>query len=685
MFFIRLVAQSPLMVYKLSASILLLFSLTLHSQEKSNIKFGKISVEDLERKVYSVDSGANAVVIAKIGFYDFEGNQEGWFDFNRKIHERIHILNKGGYDEANIEIRLYNSGQSKEEIVSLKAITYNLENGKVVETKLENKSVFEERLNKNWMLKKFTFPNVKEGSIVEYMVNIRSDYFTRPDAWYFQGDIPVLWSDLTFRIPEFFNYVFITEGYHPFHDKRPPSSAVNNFSVMFQRPLEPGETFKRDRVSFSAQVLDHRWVMKDVPALKLENFTSSLGNHISKIEFQLAETRQPLAPQSIMQSWPSLTSHLLQTEYFGAQLGKGDSWMMDELGPLIKNAQTDEQKARSIYEFVRDNFTCTGYNAVYMQQVLRNVFKSRKGNVAEINLLLVSMLKNAGLKSEPVMLSTRDHGYTYPLYPLLDKFNYVIAAVLVNDKVIYLDATRPWMGFGKLLPDIYNGHARMVNQEATPLEFSTDSLAEKEITSIMLTNTDDGKLAGTFQQTAGHTKAYYVRKEVKEKGVEEYFNQIKKGFTGEVEIRDKSIDSLRRPDDPLVIRYTFSLSHENEDMIYFNPMLSEALKENPFKSAVRRYPVEMPFAMDDVYIFRMDVPAGYAVEELPKSTRFNFDEEGKSFFEYLISASGNVISMRSRLKMDRTFYSHEEYDMLREFFGFIVNKHSEQIVFKKKN
>jgi hypothetical protein len=61
-----------------------------------------------------------------------------------------------------------------------------------------------------------------------------------------------------------------------------------------------------------------------------------------------------------------------------------------------------------------------------------------------------------------------------------------------------------------------------------------------------------------------------------------------------------------------------------------------------------------------------------------------FDEAGASFFEYRISASNNVISFRSRVKLARAFFLPEEYQTLREFFNLIVSKQSEQIVFKKK-
>jgi hypothetical protein len=113
-------------------------------------------------------------------------------------------------------------------------------------------------------------------------------------------------------------------------------------------------------------------------------------------------------------------------------------------------------------------------------------------------------------------------------------------------------------------------------------------------------------------------------------------------------------------------------------------MFGEGYRSNPFKSAERLYPVEMPYATDETFLLTLQVPEGYVVDELPKQIRARFDEEGKSFFEYLVQVSESTISLRSRVKIDRAYYEPGEYEGLREFFNLIVKKHSEQIVFKKK-
>ena len=118
-------------------------------------------------------------------------------------------------------------------------------------------------------------------------------------------------------------------------------------------------------------------------------------------------------------------------------------------------------------------------------------------------------------------------------------------------------------------------------------------------------------------------------------------------------------------------------------MLYINPMMGEATKENYFKSAQRFYPVEMPYAMDEVYVFNLEVPEGYEVEELPKSARVSLNETD-GMFEYLVDKSEGHIRLMSHIKLNKATFLPDEYDSLRQWFGYIVKKHAEQVVLKKK-
>lgn len=656
----------------------------LHAQDdtKLKIKFGKITIDDFKPTAYPIDSNANAVIIADVGSTEIVGNTKGWFSLLFKNYRRAHILNKNGYGVAEVMIPLYTDGNAEEELHNLKAVTYNLEGGKVVETRLDIKSaVFKEKINKNIVVRKFTFPNIKPGSIIEYEYKIQSDYLQNLQPWEFQGmDYPRLWSEYNVAMPEFLSYVTLSQGYQKFVSQT-LSTRRENFNISDVRSVTA-----TNRSSFSANVTDHRWVVKNVPALKEENFTTTLQNHISKIEFQLSALRDPLTPRNYMSSWVMVSKDLLEDEDFGLQLKKDNGWLNDVMDEARGKTNNELEKAKNIYAWVRDHFTCTNYNRRYLSQPLRAVLKNRNGSEAEINLLLVAMLQKANIDADPVMLSTRSHGYAHAIYPLMDRINYVIAQVKINDSTYFLDASRPRMGFGRLHYECYNtnGQGHVIADPPAVVDLNSETLREATQTTLFIINDGNGNVIGTMQQTPGYFQSARLRDRVAEEGKESFIKGIQKGLGIDAEIENSRIDSLDKYDEPVHVVVDFKWKPDDADILYFNPMMGEGYKENPFKSAERYYPVEMPYTMDEVFTMQLEIPGGYVVDELPTQTLVKFNEQGDAAFEYRISLSGNTIMLRSRLAIKRTFFDPDEYETLREFFDLIVKKHNEQIVFKKK-
>jgi len=651
---------------------------TLKAQDKSPIKFGKIAPEDFTiKQVY--DTGASAVVIADIGNSVFEGNAKAWFSLVYKRTTRIKILNKKGFDAAKVEISLYSNGTGGEEkLDDLKAYTYNLENGKVVETKLDGASVFKDKMNKNWVVKKFTLPAVKEGSIIEYTYTIKSDFIENLQHWYFQSSYPCLWSEYEVGIPEFFNYVTIGQGYLQ------PEVKTGSYNSTFRISI-PGGAEKDESGTLEGVIYTRRWVVKNIPGLKTENYTSAIKNYVGGLEFQLSSYQfRGGMPHDRMGNWVLLGQKLMENEFFGGTLSKNNNWLDDDLKNITKDATTKLEKARKIFAYVRDNMTCTDHSARYIETSLKEAYKKHSGNVADVNLMLAAMLRHEGITADPLVLSTKDNGFTSEIYPLWDRFNYVICEAEIDGVFYDLDASSVYNGFGKLPAYCFNGHARVIKKEAAiPVYFVPDSLQEQKITSVFISNDEKEGLIGSFKSQLGYYESLDLREKLKGDATV-LAKKIKASYNFELALKDIEVDSLKVPDMPAVVHYDFTIKpNAEESIIYFNPMMSEAYKENPFKSAERNYPVEMPYTLDETYLLNMEIPKGYTVEEIPKSAKVAFnDDEG--FFEYLVQNSGESIQLRTRVKLNKATFTPEDYAGLRDFFGFIVKKQNEQIVLKKK-
>ena len=653
----------------------------LHAQDFSNIKFGKISNADFQLTAEKFDSGANAVIIADIGNVKFEGNNEGSFSVVSTHFIRVKINNKNGFDIGNQEILLYyNGAELYDKLYSIKASTFNLENGVIQETKLDEKSIFSQKLSRNIEEKKFSMPGLKEGAIFDIEYVVKSPFLFRLDTWSFQGEYPRLWSEYTVTIPPPLHYGIRKHGNQEFFI----DTAKQVFLDYNVRQINAGTS--DDNYTISGNSTVRRWVKVNVPALHEEPYTTSVENYYSKKTFQLEYIQWGKDGEKHYQkaTWADFCKELMSADDFGRTLTGENGWMSNELNSITKGLGSDEEKTYKIYCYFRDNFKSDGSESLYRNSTLKDVFARKSGSATDINLLMTAMLIKAGIQAEPMILSTRDHGMAYSGYPIGIEYNYVVCAVHFREKLLTLDVSKPYLKYGDLPLACYNGYAHLVNEEnPMPVLLTADSIQELSVTNVIIINDEKGKPSGGFSCVPGRSESYRIREEIGGSSLKTYEKKISDGLGGEFSVENFGIDSLKQYELPLTVHYDFTPKKMgSEDILYFNPMLDQGYRTNPFKSANRQYPVEMSFCMDEVYILNMDIPVGYQVDELPKSARVAYnDTEG--MFEYMVQKGEGSVQLTVRVKLNKAFFPTEEYGVLRDFFANVVKKESEQFVFKK--
>ena len=662
--------------------ILFYFSINaVRAQDFENMKFGSISAKDFQISASSFDSGASAVVIKDYGRTEYIGNESGFFSIHFKRFIRVKILNKNGFNAGTFEILVPNyksNGYAK--VKDVMGSTFNNENNSIKETKLDPTSVYTQKYSKYRDIIKFTMPALKEGSIFDLTYTFESNYFSEPPSWAFQSDYPHLWSEYEAIIPSVFHYTLKITGNDSF-DIKTSKSVRQNFTIR----EEGNDMHPTSILSVLGNSFQYRWVKKNVPGLKPQPYISSMDNYKSRISFELDYFQQADQYEKELQAetWNIVSRDLLSSESFGIDLNQDNHWMDEPLKPIIEGAVNSDEEIKKIFAFVRDNFNCIDHENIYTQGQLKRVFESRSGTVGELNLLLIALLRHQNILADPAILSTRDNGIAAQDYPLLFEYNYLICIAHSPGKTYMLDASSPFSPFNKLPSDCYNDGVRVINKVNPDwIALSPDSLRETEMTSAIFNNDDNGIPSGSVTTRFGNDSAFAIRTFVKQNSQKEYFKSLQLDFLN-MATSNFSLDSLNQPDLPLVLHYDLEFKDlKKSDMLYFTPVLGSVFRQNPFDDAVRIFPVEMTSRMDNTYILSMEVPKGFQVDELPKSTRVSLLAT-KGSFDYLIQQTGNMIQMRVHLKLNEATFYPDEYGSLRDFFAYIVKKEKEQIVFKR--
>jgi hypothetical protein len=656
--------------------------------QKPPIKFGDISIEDLKMTRFEKDSSASAVVLADYGESAIEYNQsEGQFVLRFERIQRIKILTKDGLEYANFAIPLYHSGGDNEKISGLKTVTYNLENGKIVETKMKNDGVFNEKFDNNIDFTKVTLPNVKEGSIVEITYKVNSDFLFNFQDWEFQRTIPVILSEYRARIPEYFNYDKYMQGYIALtvSEQNTVPASINIIS----KERSGGSGFSGSKTTFSNDKIDYkenqfRWVAQNVPAFKDEPYITSSGDYLSKINFELAYIKFPDQPMKrYMGSWDDINNQFNESEDFGKAV-TGNGFLKKIAEEVTTGIAGPEQKVIAIVNYVKQNVLWDGQNTKYLYQPLRQVLDAEKGSSADVNLLLASLLEKLGIEVSPVLLSTRDHGFVREATPVSSQFNYVICLAKIGDKSLLLDATEKLLPVDMLPERCLNGNGFAVSKNGFQWISLQSKTRSRIIANAELTLTPSADLIGKLQINRSGYDALASREKYFSKDEAEYV----KDFIGNRswDISKTEIENTKEIQEPIKEKYELVVTEHimtAGNVFYLNPILLNKMDENPFKVEAREYPVDYSSPFERIFLCRINIPDGYQVDELPKPKIIVLaDNAGK--YTYSVTQAGSVLNVISNFQINKSIFSQTEYPNLREFYSQIVAKQAEQIVIKKK-
>lgn len=637
----------------------LLFIAFLSQAQKSPSKFGEIPIEDLKMTLYGKDSSAVAVVL-----FDFGKAYVSVTDISSKLiferHVRIKILKKEGLSWADAGIQLLHRGTTEERVTSLKASTYNLEGGKVVETKMSKDGVFKEKFNRNIDLQKFTLPNVKEGSVIEYSYTVNSEFLSNFPNWQFQYTIPTQQSEYWAIIPDFFIMERYMQGYIP----------VSTY-----------ETNDKNQGWYTEKA--HHWVVKDAPAFKEEPYMTNENDYVSKINFALAYINFPnQASQEIMGSWEKLAKELLENESFGG-IVSGSGFLKKQVEGIVAGKNTALEKAEAIHTYVKSTLTWDGYKD-YLADNLKEVFEKKKGTAGDINLALASLLEKAGFRVDMVLLSTRDHGFIRKQYPMSKQLNYVICRITIEDTFYYMDATEKFLPFNILPERCLNGEGLLVSKHNFGWVNLIPKAKDKSTISATLDLDAESKLNGTLSYLRNGYDAQNMRQQYEAKGKEDYLKSFLAGRTWEVENSlYENIDSVSKD-----VKEIYTISIEDHasvagEVTYLNPFIAAQVHENPFKLQQREYPVDFGSPIEKIYIAKINIPEGFTVDELPKSKIMTLPANAARYV-YNITQMGNTINLTSSFQINKALFTQEEYPNLREFYNQVVAKQADQIVIRKK-
>lgn len=646
----------------LSALCLFIF-VNLHAQKISR-EFGQVSKEDFEIMDFQGDESVEAIVLYDIGTSRFvRDNNRFNVVFERRT--KIKILKPSGVENSEIEIPFYQQGNIYEKVRDIEGYTYNFEDGNLTRTSLDENNIYEEIKNESWLNKKFAMPDVKAGSIIEFRYEIHSPYIFNLRDWYFQRQIPTLYSEYVVRTIPFYEYAYILQGANNLHT----NSAI------------PAGGLPRSISGVEYGEMINTFVMLNVPAFKDETFITSIQDYIIKIDFQLAKTTNLYGvSEEIITTWPELCEELLSDGEF-AKFLKSTTKKVKKLTNLESYASlSDVEKLKKAVDYVKENYRWNERNDKFPQKSFNEFTSEKVGNNANINLFLTGLLQEVGMEAKPVLLSTRDHGKVNRQYPFHHFLNYVITMVKVDDAYVLVDGTDMQCPYNRIPFRCINGQGLIVQEgEEQWVELTSNRISVIEENMNLSFTDDNEKLTGDFVVISTDYDALEMRKTYEDNHLklEEELND------NGLELLD-SITTRNYSDQEKPYLLTFRAECPMEKIgnkIFVSPFLNAPIAENPLKEDSRSYPIDMKYIKSRRYNTQLKVPEGYQVQELPE----NFSMDNKwmtiNFVVNDKSTSDGKIQVTGQYVLKKAVYAANDYSNLKYMYNEMIKKFNEKIIF----
>ena len=624
--------------------------------------YGKVSKTDLEQKASALDPAAEAEVIFETQEAELLLMTNGDIEILLKRHERIKVFNENGLDRANIKLR-YRPRNGMEAITRLEGATYNIDASGQVETiKLDRQSIFDKKIDNRYSSQTFTMPGVKAGSVFEFRYTVRRKFFSFED-WAFQRDIPVRYSYCSLDYPQEFLFTPLFQTSMPY--------SVNK-----------KVTGVREKLMMS---------MSNLPALREEPFISSTEDYMQRVSIRANGFNNGVTVIDLASTWPRIIRELMEDEDFGTQLTRNIP-RTTELDLALKTVDRPEDRMKVVHQYVRSQMTWDQNHSIWALDGVRQAWAKKKGNSGEINLILVNLLKDAGLQAFPILLSTRDNGRINTAKPGYGQFNTVMAFVKIGDREYFLDATDQITPAHLVPASIQYSEGLVISKISAEKSLSEQDWGWVTIwddthrfmhqVNIAGSIAPDGVIKGeAFVNSTDYAKVSSLRdmRDGQEQFVQSHFGRFPQGM----KIDGFKAVNMDRDSLPLEQAFSFTMPvSASGEYQYFSLNLFSGLDRNEFIAEDRKSDVF--FGTNQRYTINgfFSIPSGYQFEELPRNTRLIMPDTS-IVFSRLMQAADNKLQFRISVEYNRPVFTIDEYPEFREFYRKMYAMLNEQIVIKK--
>jgi hypothetical protein len=543
------------------------------------------------------------------------------------LHRRrvVKILRPEGREEADLAVGF----NGKDKVLSLHAWSIDSTNH---EYELKDKDFADVgafagfELYSDYRLRAAKAPGAGPGAIIAMESEVRYHPWLNQFTWNYQEEIPVQEARLSLQLPPGWEY---------------------KTSWGAKGSVEPSASGSNPA----------QWTIHSLAGIEPEPMMPAMRSLCARMELAYFA---PAAPA--VGSWNGVGRWY--TQLTGGRPSPTPE-ISEKVRQLTAGKSTFDGKLRALASFVQTNVR---YVAIeigiggFQPHSASDTFHARYGDCKDKATLLISMLHEAGIEADYVLIHT-ERGIVDPALPS-SLFNHAIVAVeLPKDidasaypsavaaktgkRYLIFDPTDEYTPVGQLRGDLQNTYALLVADPASELIHTPTLAPDTNILSRTghFTLSSDGALAGEIVENrsgdhASSERAQLIRSNEQQRSqhLERRLNRSLQGFS----IEKLDIRQLDQPQLDLVLDYKFAAPQYGQTRGPLMLVRPRILGEKSFaiERKPRQYPVVFERSSKETDEYEIELPAGYVVDDLPDPVKVDV---GFASYQSKIESSGNKI------------------------------------------
>ena len=586
-----------------------------------------------------------------------------YIEHSRRV---VKILRPDGRNEGNLSLYL----RQKEKLQFLHAWSID-KTGREFEIKEKDfteANPYGEDFYDDYHLRTAKAAVPEPGSVIALEYEVRRHGWNNQLHWLLQEDIPVRETTLTLQLPS--NWEF--------KDSWAATSAL--------KPIAAGEN-------------RWQWTKRDLPAIE-EEFRRPAFVALSA---RMTVAFFPPGGNSSTASWDGIGR-------WQADLAAGRRAPTPEITNKVRlltaGKTSFDDKLRTLAAFMRTEIR---YVAIeigiggYQPHAAGEVFQHRYGDCKDKATLLSSMLQEVGIHSNYVIIHT-ERGIVDPAVPST-YFNHAILAVELPDaatakrypsvvtaksgkQYLIFDPTDTYTPVGELRSELQDTYALLVTDSGGEMIHTPLFLPETNLLTRTghFTLAPDGTLAGEVNETLNGEHAFFSRislQHASEKQRTEHFERqlgsSLKGFT----LQSANIQQLDDIQKDLLLNLKFTAPDYAQIRGPLMLVRPRVMGENSFdldRRKPRLYPVVFDGTTKETDVYDIELPAGYAVDDIPEPTKV---DAGFASYQSKIEVTGSKLRYTREYTRRDIQIGPERMVELRKFEGQIGADEMAAVVLKK--